>query len=112
MSAGYRVSSQHCRGNLEELAGTGQENDFSRDINRGILCITVRKIEIEKLGILLTNKETNDELQCASEAFTDDVNLILDGKDAGLNMQKMIKTYNKHCGATEGYVDEKTTYCT
>ena len=65
-------------GETMKLAGTGQGNKFSGYVCRDILCLIIRQIEKERLGMVIESLHASKMQQKVAVSFVDDAYLVTD----------------------------------
>ena len=76
INIGYGISNEYYGGKNNALASTGEGPKFSSDICRDILCLIIKQLKKEELGIIF--KELNGQVkeQYVLVSFTDDTEYI------------------------------------
>lgn len=108
VNTGYGISQEYY-GGRNSLDGTGQGNKFSGDICHNILCLIIRQLELQNLGITFLSIFIMLIVICSSISFVDDTDLVADGEKAIQNIQQMLNTYNRLHTATGGKIQEEKT---
>ena len=92
-------------GGMNELLGeTGQGNVFSGNVCRDVSCFIFKEIEKKRLGMMLTSKHDDVEVQINVIAFVNDSDFCSNGVEYELKMQKIVNDYAKTHEATGGKV--------
>ena len=68
------------------LGGTGQGNVFSACVCREVSCFMFKEIEKKRLGMLLTSKYNDVEVQRNVIAFVDDNVFFSNGEECEIKM--------------------------
>ena len=104
-STGCRISKNYCRGEEEEIAGSGQGNRFSGNVYRDLSCLMISSIEKDSLGVNFEGKETFESKQCVSARFGDNRDLIEDRENMNWDMWKITNKNNSTNNALRGYLE-------
>ena len=108
---GYRISSNQY-GEIDlNLAGTGQSNKFSGNLCRDTSSLIIKQIEDQNLGIILQSLLVNISEQTVSVSFVDDTDLMTNGENNEIKIQRILTIYMELFGATNRKVQtKKSTY--
>ena len=90
----------------ELLGGTGQGNVFSGNVCKDVSCFIFKEIEKKRLGIMLTSKYNDTEVQRNVIAFVDDSDFCSSGVECERKMQEIVNYYANMHEATGGKVQK------
>lgn len=102
----YGVSDIVYGGDEDILGGSGQGNVVSGNMCRDQSCIIFRKLEKDKLGILIVGPISAEEVRRAAIAWIDDTDFFTNGQKAQLKMQIMMATYTRLYESTGGKIKQ------
>ena len=78
---------------------------------RDVSCLIIKEIENRNLGIMFKVPMREEEEQCVSIYFVDDVDLITEGDDSEVKMQEIIDAHESLHEATGGKTEGIKTKC-
>ena len=88
------------------LGGTGQGNIFSGNVCRDVSCFIFKEIENKRLGIILTSKCNNVEVQRNAISFVGDSDFFSSGAECERKIQETLNYYANMCEVTRGKVQK------
>ena len=107
----FSISNTYYSRENDWLAGTGQENNFSGNVRRDLLCLIMQNIKQKEVRMLFESKVHGDVMQKLSILFVNNNDLVTDWKDTEENMQVITTEHNDlHSVAGEDIEEEKSKF--
>ena len=104
---GFGISDFYYGGENDPLAGTGQGNRFSGDVCRDSSCLIIRNIERMNVGMNFESRVSGEIVLKVVVAFVDDNDMVADGENIEVDMNRILNEYNDLHSATGGQIEEQ-----